>query len=575
MEGTIEKYEISSDDLIQGKEQKFSLGDRMKIYEVDVEMLFGKIITHESFIVILNIKNYNEFIDTIGFIFVKSMALTMKDLVIKFNAQTGYTCSGHIHLIFNQKCNKEKYEKSFEIGEKNNISHHPYSGRIQKITTLISSYCSTRFNYHMSTLVNQKQSIYDGVIIGFMNPHEHIFDAEINIFSEENIHEILTNQILISEEDCLKMIGGIYCKKILVERMTGEHTAIRADHVFKKINISRENLEILLNKCWENGDNILSLDELSIVQEEINSDDVVQNTIELNTEKKISSDDKIEECDDVINIILSILMYVGFIIRLDGNCFSAFTKRLKKPFDLIFIKAMALTTMDLVKKFDAKTGYCHSDEISLYFYKVFTEQKYDELRENIERYNIASLFSDGKIFKIITSISAYCSVKFNYHLATLINEFELVNVIHEEKYNDEFLELINSHEQIFDARIIIFTMDKIYEMLNHCIWRSVHDCCKNAISTYARKYFSCREIDGKNGKEMIVMLSGKGINWDNDIPIFIKHGLYVKLNTELEYEFKQFKISSTPAYLEMLLCDHWLDTDNGILLNELSLVREN
>lgn len=57
---------------------------------------------------------------------------------------------------------------------------------------------------------------------------------------------------------------------------------------------------------------------------------------------------------------------------------------------------MIYTTYDLICKFNCSTGYTHSDEITLIFDKN------------------SNIF-EGKVYKIITSISSYCSIRFNYH----------------------------------------------------------------------------------------------------------------------------------------------------------------
>lgn len=57
-----------------------------------------------------------------------------------------------------------------------------------------------------------------------------------------------------------------------------------------------------------------------------------------------------------------------FVMRLDGHCFSKFSRGLHKPYDYNFHRAFLNTTIRLVKEFGADTGYTHSDEISLLFY---------------------------------------------------------------------------------------------------------------------------------------------------------------------------------------------------------------
>lgn len=84
----------------------------------------------------------------------------------------------------------------------------------------------------------------------------------------------------------------------------------------------------------------------------------------------------------------NILPYHNFILRLDGKNFSKFTNGLKKPFDKNFTDAMVLTMNDLVNKLKPKTGYTHSDEITLIFSKVCTKEEYEnEENKSVHIYN--------------------------------------------------------------------------------------------------------------------------------------------------------------------------------------------
>jgi len=116
-----------------------------------------------------------------------------------------------------------------------------------------------------------------------------------------------------------------------------------------------------------------------------------------------------------------ILPCESFIVRLDRRSFSKFTKKFVKPFDITFVKTMAHTMVDLVKEFDVQTGYTHSDEITLIFDSKCTKKEYEQYLEGkIDKSKIKIHFFDGRIQKIITLISSYCSVRFNYHLEKLI-----------------------------------------------------------------------------------------------------------------------------------------------------------
>ena len=242
------------------------------------------------------------------------------------------------------------------------------------------------------------------------------------------------------------------------------------------------------------------------------------------------------------------------IIRLDGKNFSTFTRGFHKPFDTNFIKAMNYTQMDLLNHFPVCTTYSHSDEITVIFDKQDQENH--------------THFFDGRIQKIITCLSSYCSVKFNYHLCKIMEKFNNTNY-----YTKEFLEEIKNCSQIFDARII--AVENKYEVTNHQIWRSVHDCERNALSSYGHFNFSKKILHKKNGKEIIEMLKNKGIDWHKDVPLFIKNGIYCKKilydkiiegNVENTCKrtkciFKYFRIEFGDEITDLLLAKYW---DNKI-----------
>ena len=274
-------------------------------------------------------------------------------------------------------------------------------------------------------------------------------------------------------------------------------------------------------------------------------------------------------------IDLKILPSESFIVRLDGRSFSNFTKKFSKPFDIVFVKAMCKTMIDLVEEFDAQTGYTHSDEISLLFNNKCSKEQYQLFLENkIDKKDIKIHSFDGRIQKTISLLSSFCSVRFNYHLEKLIEPIK-------NNYDTNFIDLIKSHKQMFDARILKFNDSNKYEILNHQIWRSIHDCERNAILTYAHTFFGPKKIVGKNGVEMIKMLEEKNIYW-NQIPTFIKHGIYCKKilveknidnNKVFRSKFicKQFKIDFSEFNLNLLLEKYWSNIDDELFIDDLSL----
>lgn len=176
--------------------------------------------------------------------------------------------------------------------------------------------------------------------------------------------------------------------------------------------------------------------------------------------------------------------------RLDGKGFSKFTKGLKKPYDERLSKLMIETTKYLVKETNANCGYTQSDEITLTWFNPDPKSQ---------------SYFNGKVFKIVTELSAMCSVFFN------------------EKLPEYLPEKVGKRPR-FDARV--WNVPNLEEATNVFLWREF-DATKNSISMAAQSVYSHNKLNGKNGSEKQEMLFKKGINWNN-YPSFFKRGVYVQ-----------------------------------------------
>lgn len=176
------------------------------------------------------------------------------------------------------------------------------------------------------------------------------------------------------------------------------------------------------------------------------------------------------------------------IVRLDGKCFSRYTKNMDRPYDIRLVNTMKEVTRFLVEETNALLGYTQSDEITLVYHS-------DEEKSQI--------FYDGKIQKMVSVLSSMCTAKFN----------EVVHIEFKEKMPLAF----------FDCRA--FNVPNKNEAANTVLWREL-DASKNSVSMLARHYFSHKQLHGKTSKEMQEMLfQEKNINWNNQ-PDFFKRGTF-------------------------------------------------
>jgi len=274
--------------------------------------------------------------------------------------------------------------------------------------------------------------------------------------------------------------------------------------------------------------------------------------------------DRMKGYEGLVNQYPKIPPYKPFAVRLDGHTFSKFTTGFKRPFDQLFQTAMISTMNDLMTKFLPVTGYTHSDEITLVFKQACTKEEFET------KTNKSTHAFDGKVHKLNSLLAGYCSARFNYHITRLVNQ-------HKDKYTSELVEKINLHEAHFDCRILLFPDEKENDVVNLLLWRSVIDCHRNAVSTYARHLLGHKKVNGLHSGQLIeLMEEEKEFNWEKDVPLFYKHGTYAKkelyqtevivpktnekvMATRQRIVNKCFKINFSEKIYELIMAKNWPD----------------
>jgi len=182
---------------------------------------------------------------------------------------------------------------------------------------------------------------------------------------------------------------------------------------------------------------------------------------------------------------------VPIVARIDGRCFSSFTKGMVRPFDPTFSEIMRKVTSRLVAETGACIGYTQSDEISLCWYN-----------DNPG----ADIFFGGRKFKMTAQLAA---------LATAYLHIEGRKTIYDHRFE---------RAPTFDARV--FQVPTLEEGANSFLWRQ-RDCRKNAVSMVARAFYSHKELLNKHRDDMLGMLAARGIDFD-DYPWQSTEGTFVR-----------------------------------------------
>lgn len=218
------------------------------------------------------------------------------------------------------------------------------------------------------------------------------------------------------------------------------------------------------------------------------------------------------------------------VVRIDGKCFSEFTKGLQKPFDINFIHLMIETTIYLAKETNARIGYTQSDEINLILY----EENY-----------LSELPFGGKKQKLISVLASSATAFFNANRGKYLSH-------HRE---DELA--------LFDCRA--FQVPNKTEAANAILWRE-RDAFRNSVHTAARYYFSHKELLNKSSVQLQELLyEREKINF-NDYPSCFKRGTFIQ-KRQLSGEKKTFQPIQMPSFISVINREDVIFNETPPILN--------
>jgi tRNA(His) guanylyltransferase len=177
------------------------------------------------------------------------------------------------------------------------------------------------------------------------------------------------------------------------------------------------------------------------------------------------------------------------VVRLDGHCFSTYTKGFDRPYDLRIHRAMVSTAGDLLTKFGAVTAYTESDEISLIFHPHSEEMP-------------STLPFNGRVQKVVSVFAGYASARFNFHMLRESFDDEaspLESSSNGSGSNDRsgrsksgaqaaLRAKVEESSAHFDGRV--FALPTLERLIAYVRWRAVLDCKRNSISMLSQVHFS-------------------------------------------------------------------------------------
>ena len=200
-------------------------------------------------------------------------------------------------------------------------------------------------------------------------------------------------------------------------------------------------------------------------------------------------------------------------VRLDQRAGHTFTEKLRKPFDHVYMEAIASAAERMVAETNPMVAYCQSDEISLVY----------ECPEKMP--------FEGRLFKIQ---SVFASMVASAFMAGGLIEDRV-------EPGSEFRDAVFANPPSFDCRVCQMSLE---ECANMILWRQ-RDCVKNSITLAALELFSPKELERKNSAEKIEMMRSLGVDYGERYLPEERLGLFVR-KTRCQRKLDQADLERIP-----------------------------
>lgn len=250
-----------------------NLDDRMKFYERKTAEHFLSIPAYFPFIIRLDGRAFSGLFSALkswewannkipySTSFQNAMIETAKDLLYEFSPSTVYTHSDEITMIFPALCTYEEFKHGVRNDGKR-ISGHMFDGQLYKLLSIIPSFTSTRFTYHLQRELKSNpecsvkffgsdDSTSDELSTAKRTGPIFAFDARPIVFPHTKTLEIVNHMIWRSKLDCFRNFVAMYAERMLPARTL--HGLKNCDRVtkLKELGVDMDSPDI--NPLMKNG----------------------------------------------------------------------------------------------------------------------------------------------------------------------------------------------------------------------------------------------------------------------------------------------------------------------------------
>jgi tRNA(His) guanylyltransferase len=244
-----------------------------------------------------------------------------------------------------------------------------------------------------------------------------------------------------------------------------------------------------------------------------------------------------------------------YMIRLDGHCFSKFTKGFEKPCDVRIHKAMSCAARDLLTTFNGTAVYTESDEMTI----VFASLDYEHARATLDvelydsvkwgrRFESGIAFG-GKLQKTTTLVAGFVSARFNFHLGA-------------QRYDDDVADAkARGGFAYFDARL--FAVPCADDVARNLLWRA-SDAQRNSKSMLGHAHFSTSALHKLSSQQVVEKVRDElGIDYER-MPKWFRAGVLIKRVNVLRDAFNPKTNESFKCTRSTVQISNWLDLVDSI-----------